>query len=302
MQGGDNNQFVDWLYIYGTPDNEIIGALDYSTGFMGAAKSMTISQGQTINLTFNNHGNGALNWNNWLVRLSGTEGVNHTLRADNFVIGDANSEVSTRTITEDGNSITWDDFLVDMTDSEVEMTITYGADGMFTIAATSECPDHTYTHSFAYNDAKSGDITVELGVERAWLEVLSVSKTVSATIGAAGYASFSSTSALDLDKMTDGYAAYVVTVKPAGDVVVLTQATGTVAANTGLILKGAAGTVTIPVAVSGSEVDGNLLVAVTSDTEVAADNYILAAQKMVSISSQVLKLSRQARHICPHRP
>ena len=173
MKGGSNNQLVDYVYITGTPTNEVVGAFDYTTAFMGAHKDVTISKGQQVKFTFNNHGNGAENWNNWLLRLSGTTGVDHTLRADNFVIGNADSQVSTRSITENGGDINWSDFLTDMQNGSVELTATYTSEGMFSVVATATGNGNTYVHNFAYNDAKSGDILMELGVELAWLEVLS---------------------------------------------------------------------------------------------------------------------------------
>ena len=101
---------------------------------------------------------------------------------------------------------------------------------------------------------------------------------VSATISAAGYATFNSDFALDLDNIS-GATAYIVKADAAsGDNIVITPQTGKVAANTGLILKGAAGTVTIPVAASGDAVSENKLVAVTADaTAVDADNYVLGS-------------------------
>ena len=268
VSNGDNGKgntskvmnLVDYFYIQKvSTTNDIVGTLDFSTRFMGAHKDMTISKGETINLTFNNHGNGALNWNNWLVRLSGTTGVDHTLRADNFVIGDDGSSVSTRSITEDGGDINWSDFLADMQDSEVEMTITYASDGMFSIAATSTGSSHSYTHNFAYNDAKSGDITVELGVEYAWLEVTSVEKTVSVPVtnGFATYANH--TYNLDFTGV-EGLVAYTATVNAAKTEVTFTPATQ-VPAGTGLLLKGA--TANVPVIASADAISENLMYAPT---------------------------------------
>ena len=103
--------------------------------------------------------------------------------------------------------------------------------------------------------------------------------TVSATIGTAGYTSFSSTYPLDLDNISGG-TAYMVTSNAENGYITLTEAAGTVAAGTGLILKGNAGTVTIPVAASGTDYSAtNKLVAMTTTGDVAAGNYILAANK-----------------------
>ena len=112
-------------------------------------------------------------------------------------------------------------------------------------------------------------------------------KSVPAVVTAAGYATFSSVYPLNLDEISGG-TAYVVTSKAAGNTITLTEATGKVAAGTGLIIKGDAGTVTIPVAGSGEAVSGNYLVAVSANgTEVAAGNYILGADKDGDVYSNV---------------
>ena len=240
---------------------------------MGDSKAMTISQGHTIKTTFKNHSDGASNWNNWLVRLSGTTGVNHTFRADNYVVGDNDSKESTRSIKEDGGDINWTDFCADMKDSEVEMTITYTAGGMFSINATSTGANHAYSHTFAYNEVKSGDVTVELGVDKAWLEVLSVEKTVPATIGADGYATFSSAYALDFTGT--GIDAYIAKTSETAGVVDMQKVTKA-PANTGLFLKGA--TANVPVTTAATDdVTDNLLVP-TTGADIPVGAYVLAKQ------------------------
>lgn len=280
-KGISGDGLLDNLYITGTPTNEIVGALDYSTAFMGAHKDLTISQGQQITINFKNQGIGTNAWYNWLLRLSGTTGVDQTVRADNYVVGDGESSVSTRSITEDGGAITWADFVEDMKDGSVELTATYTHAGMFSVEATATGASHTYVHNFAYNAAKSGDITMELGVEKAWLEVLSTETTylpVPATIGATGYATFSSTYALDFTDVTalDAYTATACN----GSYVTLSKVTGTVAANTGLVLIGESAD--IPVVASGDTQSGNMLVACSSETNVTPSptgtNYVLSVQ------------------------
>ena len=74
---------------------------------------------------------------------------------------------------------------------------------------------------------------------------------------------FSSDYALDFSKATAGLEAYMITGHE-GDAVTKTQVEGTVPANTGLLLKGAAGSYTIPVVASSStDVSANKLVAGT---------------------------------------
>ena len=105
------------------------------------------------------------------------------------------------------------------------------------------------------------------------------------TVDAEGYASFCSEYPLDLDNIEGGTAYIVKSDAVKGDAVSLTAQTGKVAANTGLILKttgGAAGTITIPVAATGTDISAtNKLVAVTADnTNVAADNYVLGVKDL----------------------
>ena len=105
---------------------------------------------------------------------------------------------------------------------------------------------------------------------------------VPVTISAAGYATFSSTYALDFTNA--GVEAYIATGGDA-NTVTMEKVEGTVAANTGLVLKGAEGSYNIPVVASGTDYsDTNKLWAITSGETVtkAADanytNYVLAKQ------------------------
>ena len=108
-------------------------------------------------------------------------------------------------------------------------------------------------------------------------------KTISVSITAAGYATFNSDYALDLDNISGGTAYIVKSGSVSGNAVSLTAQAGKVAANTGLILKttgGADGTITIPVVATGDDISAtNKLIAVTTnDTDVSADAYILGCE------------------------
>ena len=95
--------------------------------------------------------------------------------------------------------------------------------------------------------------------------------TVSKTISSAGWATYCSPYALDFSSaITNLDAAYIVT--GGSDGVLTTEAvTTTVPANTGLLLKGSEGTVTIPVVASSStSVSSNILTGVTSATAIEA--------------------------------
>ena len=109
--------------------------------------------------------------------------------------------------------------------------------------------------------------------------ILSVSfmNSVSATIGSTGWTTFASPYALDLSSMTAStgvVAAYYASTVNASTVT-MTSTTATVAAGTGIMLKGTAdATITIPVAASGDAISGNKLVGCTSETVLSAnENY-----------------------------
>ncbi len=100
-------------------------------------------------------------------------------------------------------------------------------------------------------------------------------KTESVTISSAGWATFSSTNALDFTNV-DGVEAYLVG-GVTGSTLNLSDAQGKVPAGTGLLLNGEAGSYDIPVIASASPVGTNKLVACTSETvlPVNADHYVL---------------------------
>ena len=109
--------------------------------------------------------------------------------------------------------------------------------------------------------------------------------TVSTTLGTTGYSSFASSYALNLDDISGATPYYVSASDVKNTSVSLTEASGTVAAGTGLILKGTAGaTVTIPVVASGTDLSStNKLVGcpdgatITSETANYANFYVLGA-------------------------
>ena len=106
----------------------------------------------------------------------------------------------------------------------------------------------------------------------------------SATLNSAGLASFSSAYPLDLSGISGATAYYAKSDGLSAGKVTLTEATGSVAAGEGLILKGENGAaVTIPVAATGTAITGNLMVGcptgedITSSTIDYANIYVLGA-------------------------
>ncbi len=100
---------------------------------------------------------------------------------------------------------------------------------------------------------------------------------IPATIGATGYTTFASPYALDLTNLPSGVTAYYASAVDAEKVTLTEKSNEAVAAGTGLVLKGAAGTYNIPVAASGADISSsNKLVGQTTATTVyGADKYIL---------------------------
>ena len=100
---------------------------------------------------------------------------------------------------------------------------------------------------------------------------------VTATIGSTGYTTFASPYALNLLGMTASTGTVTAFYASDSDAssVTMTSTTATVAAGTGLLLKGSVGaTITIPVAASGDAISVNKLVGCTTETPLSANaNY-----------------------------
>ena len=168
----------------------------------------------------------------------------------------------------------------------VTITTTGAKDESFTV-------DGTQLISISGKDQGSGKFNQSATLDY----VLVKASSVSATIGAKGWATFSSDYALDFTGISD-FEAYMITGHD-GTVVTKSQVTGTVPAGTGLLLKGDAGNYTIPVVASSStDVSANKLVAGTGESvsaEGGKTKYVLGVsgsdeaefQKIVSEAATV---------------
>ncbi len=120
---------------------------------------------------------------------------------------------------------------------------------------------------------QSTTLYFEGGSDNQWVDYLYVYKTgdytETKTISAAGYATYYSVNALDFTGT--GLTAYVATEE--GDDISFTEVTK-VPANTGVLLKGAAGTYAIPVTADGGSAT-SAMVGVTEDTQIAAGIFVL---------------------------
>ena len=102
---------------------------------------------------------------------------------------------------------------------------------------------------------------------------------VPAKITPAGWATFSSSYALDLSNMTADHdvTAFYASEVSGGNVTLTEIEEDNIAAGTGIMLKGTAGdVVTIPVAATGEEIAGNILVGCPTDDTVPANKYVFA--------------------------
>ena len=225
-----NSSYVYSVEVY-EPVNEVIGLLDKSSAYMGQFKTMTIKKGEVLKVNFKNRGQNDQNYHNWAIRFYNSE-INRALTADNRINGgDAGF---TYGIDMDGATMNWDDFKDQMQDAEVEMIITYAADGTFSISASSACSEHTYNHTMSYGTALSNDLTLELGVDGSWMEVMAVEKKLPVTISALDYSTLASDYDLDFTTLSSSLKAYKATVS--GSTITFTAVT-TVPAGEGVLLK-----------------------------------------------------------------
>ena len=141
-----------------------------------------------------------------------------------------------------------------------------------------------FTTEPTYELTESGTYAVRAANEMGGLSeasesvVATVTEVVKVTLNASGYATLASAKALDFSAV-EGLMAYIVKEQTA-DKAMLTSVDAT-PAETGLVLKGAAGTeYTIPVATSATSIEGNLLVAAVTATAVDAKSvYVLDGDK-----------------------
>ncbi len=123
-----------------------------------------------------------------------------------------------------------------------------------------------------------GAVNVTFNIGSSINDVAVYSQAVPVTVSAAGYATFSSSYALDLTTANtpDGLTAYYIEGgKLTKDNAPFTTIDQTVAAGQGILLKGDAGTYNIKVAASGDALEDNALVA-TNGSAIAEGNYVFA--------------------------
>lgn len=247
---------------------------------------------------------------------SSVEGLTYTYESSNTTVAEINSE-GVVTIKGAGTTIikaifTGDDtynraeasYTLTVTEATYAITILEPENGQITVSATEATANTTITITATPNDGyklsavsvKAGDTNIEVsgtGNARTFTmpaqdvtisATFDVIPTVEAKIeSSTGFATFCSSRPLDFTGITTLEAYYAKTVEDGN--VYLLRVYGTVAANTGLVIKGA--TTRIPVVESGDNLVGNLLIGVTTNTEVkAATDYVLTEKNNVAVFAQ----------------
>ncbi|MBQ8713678.1 MAG: hypothetical protein IJ552_00560 [Prevotella sp.] len=142
-----------------------------------------------------------------------------------------------------------------------------GTDQIFSVSYTGTEAENIYVYNSGSNALEVYGIKVEPA-------------TVSVPVGTTGWSTYSSAYALDFENAQEGIEAYVITGFE-GTTLTTSKITGTVAANTGLLVKGTADTdYNVPVVAAGDAPTANLLVASVAGETVDAGtgdnvNYVL---------------------------
>ena len=255
----------------------LLGCLSQRGRFgAGQREDFTLKADASMTLHFKNYTSKLNNWSNWNLELQkGSDYLD--LRSDNFGWGaywnSASCTISTGYL---------DSFTEKMDGADVVMTITRNGSNLIIVVTHTPKVGDAFTETYNYtNDAlTSGDVTVRLLTECAYLDLLPVTKTMTA----AGWATYCSPYALDftndIANLTD---VYIITGGDGSHVTTTSVKGGTVPANTGLLLKGTAGDINIPiVGTSTTDVSGNKLIGKTESYNLAANGgYVLMASPSV---------------------
>ncbi len=271
-----------------TTDESITGTLigkeDNSVDFNGEGavnQAFTLAADKSLTLNFINYSSKIGYGDNWLVEIQNGDKY-LDLRSDYWgweygVTGyyyhtedTASPGYFTLTSTTGGY---FDNFPKALHKANVNLTVSRSG-SVINISAVQTCVSgevKTQTYTLNHSDFASGDVTVRLYAAYSHLDLLPVTKSISA----AGWATYCSPYALNLADV-DGLTAYTITGNT-GTTLTLEEQTGTVPAGTGLLLKGATGSYNIPIVGSSlTDVASNILVGVNAATNKAADEvYVL---------------------------
>lgn len=181
---------------------ETVGATDKSSeNTVHSNTNITLKQGETKIITFNNYGNTEFGgpsdgWYNWRIQAKQGSTVKFEVRADswdntsaaatNFT--DWNYQVST---TRGGakSFLEWATFKADMETASCLATITYGTDGTLSLRATSECSTgNIYYHGHDVSGLDGADVNIVFYVDHSYLEITDITSAIG-LVGAIDYTS-----------------------------------------------------------------------------------------------------------------
>ena len=288
---------MSWLHNDGTTKENI--SLSYSSN---TASATTASIGNTLN--------------NAPTLTSSVEGLTFTYESSDTNVAEVSTEgivtikgVGTTVIKaifagNDTYNRAEASYTLTVTEATYAITILEPENGQITVSATEATANTTITITATPNDGyklsavsvKAGDTNIEVSgtgnartftmpsqnvtVSATFAEIETIEATITSTTS---FATFCSNKALDFTGINTIEAYYAKTVENGN--VYLLRIYGTVKAGTGLVLKGA--TTRIPVAESGDELEGNMLIGVSADTDVnASTDYVLTEKNGVAVFAQ----------------
>ena len=281
--------FVEKSYINITkavwaPRNETytqtIGTTDYTSTYRASlGDKLVMTPGQTINVKFRSFGNAVpANWDNWLCDYytASDDALVTTVRADWWAFEKGTFTDPYKMSTDGGQSyvdVDWEQFASDMNDALVDLKLTYES-GTLHIEGTATGNVSGKMYRYEYDSPElSGNVYVDLSTELSWIGL--ISQEIYGVNGANLWVPFSSNNALDLSDLNSAKA---YTASYDGEnTVTFNEVTGTVPANTGLLLKFSSATSTnIPiVASSTTTVSDNCLQSTAEGTKtVGADETV----------------------------
>ena len=274
-----------------TITGSLIGLEDNTTAWWSAFSDyFYLKPNESMSLKIKNYSNKVYNYNNFVAyvtsdadRGSCTEYMG--LRADKWVLvadAEATHNYNTACPNSTKTDVDWDAFRDKMDGATVTITVTRTGASIKT-QADIEPVDGSATLTESYTkDCGDGtqDVRVFLAIDHGHLDLLPVTKTITS----AGWATYCSPYALNLAGASATLEdAYIVTGGNDGVLTLTSVKNGTVPANTGLLLKGSEGTVTIPIVGSSTtNVAANKLVGVTAEeTLLANGGYVLMGSPSV---------------------
>lgn len=262
----------------------LLGVLNNTGGFgAGACENFTIAPNGSLTFHFKNYSNKLGATKSWTLELQ--QGTKYfDIGSDNRLWGNAAWTGDNATVTWNTpgtGAYDWNTYVDDMYGADVVLTITRNDNTVTITALQTSTTNKEFGKTCTFplsNEERALDITARLLTEGGHLDLLPVTKNITS----AGWATYCSPYALnftnDIENLDD---VFIVTggTSATGVLSKTSVKGGTVPANTGLLLKGTAGDVEIPIVGSSTtSVTGNKLVGKTEEyTLPANDGYVLMA-------------------------